>query len=288
MGMEQIEYLIEQARVDAQELRERQERAQAEREAQEAEARADAREALMAAIEMQLPEAVQGFLSISEGVEARDRRATVHVVIPGLAKIWTFFQRSSLNEPWKWTPSVWYMPGDPYIQQPYEAGEEPAIRYGREWHYSSEELGQALIKAQDIQQKTEQLVVQVEAMITRDRERREQHAREYAEWKQRQREREAEAIEAQEAEQDLLWTWVGRDPVSLGLVRVFAAIQEERAAYEARLEDAEDAMGQMEERYAERLNRRDQAVERSQRRVDEAEQRALDAEDELAQVKRQR
>jgi hypothetical protein len=148
-------------------------------------------------------------------------------------------------------------------------GWEPCLNMGSDWNVDLEYI---LARSKKEMQQLEDYRSKYAAGQEERNQARERAAREAEEEKARQREQEARgelAWQKQQAEEDALFDAIKNDPVAIQMLKAFAWLRDERSTFQERLESADWALYNMEERHSRR-------AEELRRQADEADRRAAD------------
>jgi hypothetical protein len=215
--------------------------------------------------------AMPDFYRIGKGWEKPN--GWLYFEIPGLAKI--LFAPQAKESPWK------YQTANPYEQKYGYDGDvihhEPSLEFHDRSYGWTDDLDYALGRAQAEFQKYQEYVEEYAAKqeeIAKADEQREALA-------QAREVRDAEAAAQREreqaeekAEEQALFDAIKNDPVAINLLKAFLMINQERSVFQERLEDYDQTMYSMEERWSRRAEDLHRQADEAQRKADEERDRA--------------
>jgi hypothetical protein len=258
-------------------LAEREEAAQEARDAAAMDAMAQEearRQALIGELTEVLPEVLRPYANW-ERLElwANVRSEVVELCVPECTGLRVRFERT--EDGWSLDPAVW-------VQLPRSRGMSEATEHpGYDWE-KADDLEMALGAAA-------LAFVEDQAILQRVTEEQAKHAGWEAERHQAWEEQERQKRETREREEVALWRvieLVKHDSVAAALVRVMAAVQDERALVQERMVGLDELMESCEERHVKRLRQAEEELRQANEVQRELEERASVAEDQARDLER--
>lgn len=227
-----------------------------------------------------LPEMLYPYVQRYSELDQWSQLAYAWLEIPQCSLLRVDFKWGRQADIWAWS-GKYAVASRHYIQDGY-ASEPAEIRH--EWEiYEASDLHLALAMAAEAYEERVQLEEQLaewEAAAVARRKEREAYE---VEWEIREREQESRAEEQQER----LWAVLDGDPVAMGLVRLFMAVQYERDRWNEQRAAADDALMRSEERYRERLEQANRTADDAQREADRYRDEAWQAEEKVKKLERE-